>query len=57
MYDTREGVPENDQEAVKLHRKAAGQGNAEAQLMLGLNCQSGTGAQINDSWKRGVVVG
>lgn len=50
-------MPENNQEAVKLHRKAAGQGNAEAQLMLGLNCQNSTEDQINDSWKRGLAVG
>ncbi len=36
MYDNGEGVPENDAEAVKWYRKAADQGNAEAQSNLGL---------------------
>jgi uncharacterized protein len=35
MYEKGQGVPQNDQEAVKWYRKAAGQGNAEAQALLG----------------------
>ena len=35
MYEKGQGVPQNDQEAVKWYRKAAGQGNAEAQAFLG----------------------
>ena len=31
MYDNGEGVPENDAEAVKWYRKAADQGDADAQ--------------------------
>ena len=34
MYDTGNGVPENDAEAVKWYRKAADQGLAKAQFNL-----------------------
>jgi TPR repeat protein len=35
MFEKGQGVQQNDQEAVKWYRKAAGQGNAEVQALLG----------------------
>ena len=36
MYDTGEGVPQNDAEAVRWYRMAAEQGHAKAQVNLGV---------------------
>ena len=47
MYDTGNGVPENDAEAVKWYRKAADQGNAKAQSNLGLMYAKGEGVPEN----------
>jgi len=43
MYDTGQGVPEDDVEAVKWYRKAAEQGIAEAQCNLGFMYDTGQG--------------
>ena len=43
MYDLGEGVPEDDAEAVKWYRKAAEQGNADAQCNLGVMYDLGEG--------------
>ncbi len=43
MYEKGQGVPQNDQEAVKWYRKAAQQGNAEAQSSLGAMYFEGKG--------------
>ena len=43
MYDNGEGVPEDDRQAVFWYRKAADQGNASAQLNLGLMYANGEG--------------
>ena len=48
MYDTGEGVPENDAEAVKWYRKAADQGNAAAQFNLGIMYANGEGVPENN---------
>ena len=48
MYDTGEGVPENDAEAVKWYRKAADQGYAGAQLNLGFSYANGEGVPENN---------
>ena len=48
MYDTGEGVPENDVEAVRWYRAAAEQGNAGAQFNLGLMYATGEGVPEND---------
>jgi len=44
MYDTGEGVPEDDAEAVRWFRLAAEQGHAEAQYNLGVMYAKGEGA-------------
>ena len=49
MYDSGEGVPENDAEAVKWYRKAADQGDADAQYNLGVMYASGEGVPENDA--------
>ena len=43
MYDSGEGVPQDDAEAVRWYRLAAEQGHASAQISLGLNYQLGVG--------------
>ena len=43
MYAKGEGVPEDDAEAVKWFRKAAEQGDADAQVNLGLMYANGRG--------------
>jgi TPR repeat protein len=43
MYDTGEGVPQNDTEAVRWYRMAAEQGDAWAQLNLGYMYGTGEG--------------
>jgi hypothetical protein len=43
MYDKRQGIPQNFAEAVKWYRKAAEQGNAEAQYNLGMMYFAGLG--------------
>ena len=43
IYDTGEGVPENDTEAVRWYRMAAEQGYAKAQVNLGLMHFNGSG--------------
>ena len=43
MYNSGDGVPEDDVEAVKWYRKAADQGNAAAQFNLGVMYSSGEG--------------
>ena len=48
MYDQGEGVPEDDAEAVKWYRLAAGQGYAEAQHNLGLMYVQGRGVPEDD---------
>jgi TPR repeat protein len=47
-YDFGEGMPENDQEAVKWYRKAADQGNDLAQMSLGWMYNSGEGVPESD---------
>ena len=49
MYESGEGVPEDDSEAVKWYRKAAEHGLAEAQHYLGLMYVKGIGVPGNDS--------
>ena len=44
MYANGKGVAENDAEAVKWYRLAAGQGNARAQTLLGDKYANGEGA-------------
>ena len=48
MYDTGEGVPENDVEAVNWYRKAAEQGHASAQFNLGVMYANGAGVPENN---------
>ena len=48
MYANGEGVPQNDAEAVKWYRKAAEQGDAEAQANLGFMYDNGKGVPQND---------
>ena len=48
MYDTGEGVPENDVEAVNWYRKATEQGYARAQFNLGVMYADGEGVPEND---------
>ena len=43
MYATGRGVPQDDAEAVRLYRLAAEQGEASAQLILGLMYATGRG--------------
>ena len=43
MYDTGQGVPENNTEAVRWYRKAADQGNVRAQNNLGVMYDAGEG--------------
>ena len=43
MYESGEGVPQDDAEAVRWYRLAAEQGHASAQNSLGLNYQLGVG--------------
>ena len=47
MYRNGEGVPEDDAEAVKLFRKAAEQGYANAQYNLGVMHHFGEGTPEN----------
>ena len=47
MYNTGNGVPENDAESVKWYRKAADQGHADAQSILGLMYVRGAGIPEN----------
>ena len=49
MYDHGRGVEQNDAEAVKWYRKAAKQGNADAQFNLGWMYQDGRGVEQNDA--------
>jgi TPR repeat protein len=49
MYAKGEGVPEDDAEAVKWYRKAAEQGNAQAQSNLGLMYDNGEGVPEEDA--------
>ena len=49
MYDTGEGVPEDDAEAVRWYRMAAEQGIAEAQFILGNMYYTGEGVPKNDT--------
>ena len=41
MYDTGEGVPQDDEEAVKWYTKAAEQGDVDAQWNLGVMYDTG----------------
>ena len=43
QYATGEGVPKDSAEAVKLYRKAADQGDAPAQVNLGVMYENGSG--------------
>ena len=49
MYETGEGVPQNDTEAVRWYRMAAEQGFADAQFKLGLMYETGEGVPQNDT--------
>ena len=49
MYDNGEGVPQDDQEAVKWYRMAAEQGYAGAQFALGLMYDNDQGVPENDA--------
>ena len=49
MYDTGQGVPQDDAEAVKWYRLAAAQGLAEAQYNLGLMYANGEGVPQDDA--------
>ena len=49
MYDTGEGVPKNDTEAVRWYRMAAEQGDATAQVNLGLMYANGRGVPQNNT--------
>jgi hypothetical protein len=49
MYDTGEGVAEDDAEAVKWYRKAAEQGHEDAQFILGVAYVTGEGVAENDA--------
>jgi len=48
MYDTGEGVPKDDKEAVKWYRLAADQGDADAQYNLGWMYLNGEGIPKDD---------
>jgi TPR repeat protein len=48
MYANGNGVPENDAEAIKWYRKAADQGDADAQYNLGNWYANGRGVPEND---------
>ena len=48
MYETGEGVPENDPEAVRWFRLAADQGDADAQSNLGVMYANGEGVLEDD---------
>ena len=43
IYESGDGVPQNDIEAVRLYKLAAGQGNADGQTYLGLMYEVGAG--------------
>ena len=49
LYDTGEGVPEDNAEAVRWYRLAAEQGLAEAQLNLGVMYDNGEGVPEDDA--------
>ena len=49
MYHKGKGVPQDDAEAVKWYRKAAEQGNADAQNWLGWMYQNGKGVPPDDA--------
>ena len=49
MYETGQGVPQNDVEAVRWYRSAAEQGVAKAQNNLGSRYILGQGVQKNDA--------
>ena len=49
MYDNGEGVPQDDAKAVKWYRKAAEQGNADAQFFLGFMYDAGRGVPQDDA--------
>ena len=48
-YDYGEGVPQDDAEAVRWYRLAAGQGDASAQYHLGLMYDNGKGIPQDDA--------
>ena len=48
MYDTGEGVIEDDTEAVKWYRKAAEQGHRNAQWQLGYKYEYGSGVVVDN---------
>jgi TPR repeat protein len=49
MYNSGEGVPRDNAEAVKWYSKAAEQGDANAQYNLGLMYNSGEGIPRDDA--------
>ncbi len=49
MYATGQGVPEDDAEAVRWYRLGTEQGNAAAQLNLGLMYDNGEGVPEDDA--------
>ena len=49
MYDTGAGVPQDDTEAVRWFRLAADQGNASAQVNLGVMYDTGAGVPQDDT--------
>ena len=48
MYDKGEGVEQDHEEAVKWYRKAADQGDADAQFNLGVMYYNGEGVPEDD---------
>lgn len=48
MYADGDGVPQNDAEAIKWFRMAAEQGDAGAQVNLGLSYENGDGVPRDD---------
>ena len=49
MYNNGQGVPQDYQEAARWYRKAAEQGNANAQYNLGIMYYNGRGVPEDDS--------
>ena len=48
MYDEGRGVPQDDMEAVRWYRRAAEQGDADAQVNLGFMYDEGRGVPQDD---------
>ena len=54
MYDTGEGVPQDDAEAARWYRLAAEQGDADAQFNLGVMYDTGENAVLPHQHERAV---